>query len=214
MSSRGRPPERRAVADRIARAIPALDTADVERLACHLALLLAWNQRFALTAITDLDEAIRRHVAEGLAAAAVIRPAKDDLVVDLGSGNGYPAVPLLTVWRETAGLLVEARETKAAFLRAVLRETGLASRVGVRHARLSGPEAIDEAATVVTLRAFPEPGRWVAGALRRPNVRCVLAWLAQDDAQAIARSLAAAELVPLATGSLLVARSVAGSERT
>lgn len=178
-------------------------------IAVHLELLFLWNRKYSLTAIRDPAEAVRRHVLEALAARRLLSATGSDLLVDLGSGNGYPALPLLTAWTELRGILVEARESKAAFLRAVLRETGLASRVRVLDEHLPSPAALPAGATIVTLRGFPDPGRWIAGALALPNVRAVLAWLATDDALALAPTIAAPRTVTmhsLETGTLLFAR--------
>ncbi len=186
-----------------------LDEGIAAVLGTHLGLLFAWNRRYSLTAITDTGEAIRRHVLESLEAVRIVSATSDDVLVDLGSGNGYPALPLLASWPEARGELVEVRETKVAFLRAAIRECGLGPRVTVRRERIPDPSALRADATIVTLRGFPEPARWIAGAAARPGVRAVLAWLATDDARDFAPALPAgraAELVPLETGTLLVVR--------
>ncbi len=172
-------------------------------------MLFTWNQRYNLTSILDPLEAARHHTAEALALIDLLEPDADDVLVDLGSGNGYPALPLLTAWPATRGVLCEAREARVAFLRAVLRETRLDRRVHVEHGRLAGPAAIPANATVVSMRAFPRPEHWIDGALARPRVRAVAAWLATADAERIAASAPAAraEVVPLAArpgASLLV----------
>ncbi len=174
--------------------------------------MFTWNQRYNLTSILDPVESARRHTGEALALVDVLEPETGDVLVDLGSGNGYPALPVLTAWPDTHGVLCEAREARVAFLRAVLRETRLDQRVRVEHGRLPGPAAIPEDATVVSLRAFPEPERWIAGALARPRVRAVAAWLATGDAERIAADAPAAraEVLPLVVrpgASLLVLHS-------
>lgn len=175
-------------------------------LATHFRLLFSWNKRFNLTAIRSREEVAHRHVAEALEALPWVVARPGAVLIDLGSGNGYPALPLLAAAPELHGVLFEARDAKAAFLRAVIREAGLAARVRVDQQRLPAPDAIPAAATIVTLRGFPEPGTWIAGALQQPAVRLVLAWLARADAEAVTHELGRGEMIPLRThaGSVLL----------
>ncbi len=186
-------------ADRLGLAIP---EEALEAIALHLHLLYAWNRRINLTAIRDPAEGIRLHVLESLAAldwldealvAAPVEPSP--LLADLGSGNGYPALPLLAARPALRGRLHERVARKADFLRAVLRKTGMNSRVEVVEANFTG--VFPERPAVVTLRAFPEPGSTIARVLadapptesrsaRRPSV---LAWLSRDDANRIAERI-------------------------
>ncbi len=166
-----------------------MSPAALERLATHLSLLFAWNERFNLTAITGVEASVRRHVVESLEALRHLDLGPLDVLVDLGSGAGYPGLALLCVVEEARGVLVEARDARAAFLRAVVRETGLDQRVEVHQTRLLTPRDLPANATIVTLRAFTAPGRWIAGALERPHVRLVASWLADDDAVAIGARL-------------------------
>ncbi len=199
-------------ADRLGLAIP---EGALEALALHLHLLYAWNRRINLTAIRDPAEGIRLHVLESLAAlewldeileAAPVEPSP--LLADLGSGNGYPALPLLAARPALRGRLHERVARKADFLRAVLRKTGMNSRVEVVEANFTG--VFPERPAVVTLRAFPEPGSTIARVLadapptesrsaRRPSV---LAWLSRDDANRIAERISRLPGVLVRTRSL------------
>jgi 16S rRNA (guanine527-N7)-methyltransferase len=178
----------------------------LQALAVHLRLLFEWNARYNLTAIRDPAEAVRRHTIEALEALPLVAARPADVLCDLGSGNGFPALPLLAALPDLAGVLFEAREARCAFLRAAIRESGLGARVRVEQVRLGGPDAIPPEATIVTLRGFPDPASWIDGAARREGVRTVLAWLARDDAGAIAATLGRGRIVPLrshATGAIL-----------
>ena len=88
-----------------------------------------------LTAIRDPGEVVRRHFLEGLLAGAFLgRHGASGTILDLGSGNGFPAIPIRVARPEAAPLiLVESSRKRAAFLRALLRELGWRdSRVEVR----------------------------------------------------------------------------------
>lgn len=110
----------------------------------HMRLLSAWNTVINLTAIEDPEAAAQRHVADSLAAVPVIREGRHAALLDLGSGAGFPGLPLAAALSATHVTLVESIGKKAAFLRTVVDATDLGERVKVRYGRA-------EAAT---------PGRW------------------------------------------------------
>jgi 16S rRNA (guanine527-N7)-methyltransferase len=82
----------------------------------HLRLLLAWNAAINLTAIRDPLEAVRRHILDSLTAVALLRERRIDTLVDLGSGGGFPGLPLAIVLPARRALLVESVAKKARFL--------------------------------------------------------------------------------------------------
>lgn len=81
--------------------------------------LARWGARMNLVGSTD-PEAIARHVEDSLAAADEL-PAGAS-VVDLGSGAGFPGLPIALSRRDLTVVLVEVREKRVAFLRHVVRE--------------------------------------------------------------------------------------------
>lgn len=95
----------------------------------HLRLLLAWNVAINLTAIRDPTEAVRRHVLDSLTAVPILRERGIDALIDLGSGGGYPGLPLATAVPARRTLLVESVAKKARFLEVAAAAVGLADRV-------------------------------------------------------------------------------------
>lgn len=112
--------------------------------------MLAWNAAVNLTAIVDPILIAQRHVADSLAALPVLRDGPSDGLIDIGSGAGFPGLPIaaLEPWPVT---LVDSVGKKAAFLRAAADVMGLDGRVHVRHARAETLER--GSADVVTARA-------------------------------------------------------------
>ena len=101
----------------------ALDPDQADALQIHYRLLREWGRKINLTGLKDEESILRRHFLEPIAAAGLIGgPGR---LVDLGSGNGFPAVPLRVLRSGLELVLVEASERKSAFLWAVLRELGL-----------------------------------------------------------------------------------------
>lgn len=90
-------------------------------LADHLRLLLAWNQSINLTGIRSPAAALREHLLDSLAAVHVLRRQHVHALLDLGSGGGFPGLPLAVAVPVQRALLVESVAKKAAFLEAAGR---------------------------------------------------------------------------------------------
>lgn len=86
----------------------------VTTLESHYSLMLAWNRRLNLTAITAMEEAVERHYAESLFLAAHLSSGS---IVDVGSGAGFPGFPVAALHSSANVTLVESDQRKAAFLR-------------------------------------------------------------------------------------------------
>ena len=97
----------------------------------YLDLLLRWNARTNLTAIREPEEIVRRHFGESLFAAANLSAAANseeplpNTLLDLGSGAGFPGLPIAFAHPEIAVTLAESQNKKATFLREAVRTLGL-----------------------------------------------------------------------------------------
>lgn len=124
-----------------AAAIPALSPEEQSVLTAHLRLLDAWNPHINLTRIESPDERASRHLLDALVAVPTIDQLlpSGGALADLGSGGGFPGVPLaarLLPTRPRATFdLIEATGKKARFLEAVVAASGLAPRLRVVHGR-------------------------------------------------------------------------------
>ena len=111
-----------------------LSEKEIEGFETHYRLLREWGRRMNLTGLKDEERIVRRHFLEPIAAADLV--GEEGRLVDLGSGNGFPAIPLKILRPRLELVLVEASEKKSAFLWAVLRELHLeGARVVTRHIR-------------------------------------------------------------------------------
>ena len=98
-------------------------------------MLLAWNAAINLTAIRDPAEVAVRHVADSLLGLAVLREAGVEAFIDLGSGGGFPGIPLAIALPGVDALLVESVGKKARFLETAVAAIGAAGRVAVAAVR-------------------------------------------------------------------------------
>ncbi|HEV8701041.1 MAG TPA: RsmG family class I SAM-dependent methyltransferase [Candidatus Polarisedimenticolia bacterium] len=111
-----------------------LSEEEIEAFSIHYRLLKDWSRRMNLTGLKDMDALVRRHFLEPIAASDLV--GQEGRLVDLGSGNGFPAIPLKVLRPRLELILVEASEKKSSFLWAVLRGLRLEkARVETRHVR-------------------------------------------------------------------------------
>src|SRR5580692_5544382 len=103
-----------------------LDQTQRRYISTYIDILLRWNARINLTAIREPEEIVTRHFGESLYAARRLFPANGqqptaNSVVDIGSGPGFPGIPI-KLWAPQIHLtLIESHQKKASFLREVVR---------------------------------------------------------------------------------------------
>lgn len=119
-------PEARAIVARAHAAGIKLSLADAEALAAHARAVLLANDRLHLTAVTQPAAFFERHLGEAFEGAALLPASIQGVLLDLGSGNGYPGIPLAIARPGLVPVLAEASSKKAAFLREALAAAGLA----------------------------------------------------------------------------------------
>ncbi|MNK51483.1 Ribosomal RNA small subunit methyltransferase G [compost metagenome] len=105
-----------------------LDSATVEKLKRYYALLIEGNQKTNLTRIVDEREAVIKHFLDSLTVfSALPRELWDAPLsfIDVGTGGGFPGIPLLIVRPNWRGTLLEATGKKVAFLAESIQELGL-----------------------------------------------------------------------------------------
>jgi 16S rRNA (guanine527-N7)-methyltransferase len=157
-----------------------------DQIRIYIELLLRWNQKTSLTTITDPSEILRFHLGESLLAVATV-PIRHGRLADVGSGAGFPAVPIRMVSDEVSAILIESNQKKATFLAEIVRELRLAN-VDVRRCRMEDVHLSDAGVDFVTARALGIDDdflNWSRDALN-PTGSLVL-WLGDADVTRISR---------------------------
>ncbi len=119
------------------------------RMEQHWHLVSTWNARVNLTAISDETQAAWRHYRDSLQALPLLPPGP---LVDMGSGAGFPGVPLAIVEPERAVTLVEPRRKRVSFLQVAVARLGLANIRVLEGSHTDPPDA--NYAAVVTRATF------------------------------------------------------------
>jgi len=127
-----------------------------KKISTYIDLLLRWNAKMNLTAVRDPENIVKRHFGEAIFLARELSArhllASGTVVYDIGSGAGFPGIPLKIARPEISLTLVEAHGRKAIFLKEVLRAVNLDAEVkNVRAEDLARTAATT--ADIVTLRA-------------------------------------------------------------
>jgi 16S rRNA (guanine527-N7)-methyltransferase len=134
-----------------------LSETQLDRISTYIDILQRWNARINLTAIRNEEEIVTRHFGESLFAARHLFPitahaGEDEVrVADLGSGAGFPGLPI-KLWAPNIGLtLIESNQKKAAFLSEVVRALTL-TNINIQNVRAEDLDS-DHRFDLVTLRA-------------------------------------------------------------
>jgi 16S rRNA (guanine527-N7)-methyltransferase len=148
-------------------------------LAAYLAFLLERNAAVNLVSARSTEPgALADHLTDALFGLPFLPPprAAGGRLLDLGSGGGFPAIPLLLVRRDLEGTLVDSVRKKCDFLAEAARRLALTARVVTARFPDSFPMATSGPFDVLTTRAVGSAGKLVraARAVLAPSARALL----------------------------------------
>ena len=165
-----------------------LSTAQLRQILDYVELLVFWNRTVSLTAIEDRAEIVARHFGESILAASAVQ-VRIGRLADVGTGAGFPGLPLKIACPALSVVLLEPNHKKCAFLNEVKRELRLEE---VEISRLRFEQYAPDSASrfdFVCSRALGNYRRllkWAAGALV-PSGKVVL-WLGEEDSILVGRT--------------------------
>jgi 16S rRNA (guanine527-N7)-methyltransferase len=156
-------------------------------IAKYVVLLKKWNQTVPLTSIEEESEIVARHFGESIFAASLL-PVERGRLADVGSGAGFPALPLKIIFPELQVTLLEPNIKKCAFLREVQAALGLSGMEVVR-SRYEDFDAPSNSFDFICSRALGGYRRllgWSKGVLRPQGY--VILWLGIEDSNLVTRT--------------------------
>jgi 16S rRNA (guanine527-N7)-methyltransferase len=156
-----------------------LNDQQVQQIQQYTKILLAWNDKVNLTAIRDPLEILYRHFCESMYGASLL-PVENCRLADVGTGGGFPGLPLKILHPDLDLYLVESNVKKATFLAEVVRELGLTgARVLISRYEELGEEIAP--LDIVCSRALGDFARFLGWAASHVHAKQVLLWLGGRD---------------------------------
>lgn len=162
----------------------------------YIALLLKWNQRVALTTVTDAEQIVRFHFGESMFAASAV-PIRDGRLADVGSGPGFPSIPIGMVVPSLNVVSIESNLKKSTFQSEVIRSHSL-SNIALYRGRMEDYDASAGQFDFVAARAlgmFDELLNWSKGSLAQHGK--IVLWLGEADVAQLRRNNAWSWLDPI-----------------
>jgi len=154
----------------------------------YCALLVQWNQKISLTAVRDPEHILRFHFGESFFAAAAV-PIRGGRLADVGSGAGFPGLPLRIAVSSLSVTLIESNAKKATFLSEVIRDLHL-DHCDVFRGRMESYAADNggrfDFIAARALGQHKEILKWARTKLSPPGK--VILWLGEEDAAEISQA--------------------------
>ncbi len=167
------------------------------QFALYADYLREYNQKVNLTAITDPEEISVKHFEDSLAILKYIEIPEGASVADVGTGAGFPGVPLLIARNDLQLTLIEATGKKLVFIRSLLEKLGLsATLVHMRGEEAGRDPRFRESFDLVTARAVAELNRLAEYCLPLTKIHGVfVAMKAQTAEYELANAVSAIKLL-------------------
>lgn len=106
----------------------------VEKFRVYMERILEWNEKVNLTSITDREEFIKKHYIDSVAICSFPQMKEARSVIDVGTGAGFPGIPLAILYPEKDFLLMDSLNKRVKIIDEISGEIGL-NNVKVRHGR-------------------------------------------------------------------------------
>ena len=117
--------------------IPGASEEQADKFIKYYELLIEWNEKMNLTAITAPDEIVMKHFVDSLTAGLLLPPAGEEplTLVDVGTGAGFPGIPLMIMRPDITVTLLDSLNKRLIFLDEVIRALGLEKSAKTLHMR-------------------------------------------------------------------------------
>jgi len=154
----------------------------LDKLALYISEIVAWNKRHNLISFNDINIIGQRHILDSIVPLLAVSFSENDRLLDIGSGAGFPAIPLKIMRPDLNVTLVESRRKKVLFLRSTASLLDFSDFL-VRWSRIEEFESKDDF-DIVTTRAMAAPEKF--GNLVRVHLRkggLIILYLGPNDSR-------------------------------
>lgn len=112
----------------------------VSQLEIYAIKLLEWNEKINLTAITEPNEIIIKHFIDSLSVLKYLKPKRNDKIIDIGTGAGFPGMVLKIACPDTEVTLLDGHAKRFLFLEDLEKEIGLFTNKLHMRAEIAGKD--------------------------------------------------------------------------
>ncbi|MDR1454396.1 MAG: 16S rRNA (guanine(527)-N(7))-methyltransferase RsmG [Tannerella sp.] len=144
---------------------PNLDGKQIRQFAALQVLYMDWNAKINVISRKDIENLYLRHVLHSLGIEKMIRFRDGTLVMDAGTGGGFPGIPLAIFFPEVSFLLIDGTGKKIKVVQAIAEAIGL-TNVTARHCRMEDEKAQVDFVVSRAVMPLPDMAR-----LARKNIR-------------------------------------------
>lgn len=102
-----------------------LNQKQIEQFELYYKLLVSWNEKMNLTAITDREEVYVKHFLDSLSFVKTNPPTEDFRLIDIGTGAGFPGIPIKILYPKAHITLMDSLAKRVTFLNEVIEELSL-----------------------------------------------------------------------------------------
>ncbi|WP_372944508.1 16S rRNA (guanine(527)-N(7))-methyltransferase RsmG [Muriicola sp.] len=155
--------------DLILKYFPELTDTQTRQFTAMAGLYQDWNQKINVVSRKDVDELYLRHILHSLGIAKVISFLPGSRVLDVGTGGGFPGIPLAVLFPETQFTLVDSIGKKIKVVKEVIDGLGL-NNVNAVHSRVEELQGSFDFIVSRAVAAMPSFVRWVDGRIRQKSV--------------------------------------------
>lgn len=128
-----------------------------EKFQVYMETLLEWNEKLNLTAITEPDEVVEKHFLDSLALLLTCKPKEGGKLLDIGTGAGFPGVPLKIVRPDLQVTLLDGSNKRLNFLGELCGRLGIEGKRVHKRAEEAGLDrSMRESYDIVTARAVAQ----------------------------------------------------------